>query len=64
MAEEKKGKEPQHKGGLGGDKPQEGEAGGRGIALSYVCWYDHAVNVVDSDWSYFICWRCHRLNMM
>jgi hypothetical protein len=47
-------------GGVGREKdPSESaEAGGRGRKLLYICFNDGAGNYIDSDWTWFSCWRC------
>lgn len=47
------------KGGRGGDAPENAEVGGRGRQLSYACFNCGAVNYVESDWTWFTCWKCN-----
>jgi hypothetical protein len=64
MAEENAGKKPDKEGGSGGEKADTSEAGGRGRKLLYTCFADGAGNYVESNWTWFTCWRCGALNYM
>jgi hypothetical protein len=64
MADEKTGKKPDKAGGSGTEKGDSGEAGGRGRKVLYTCFNDGAGNYVDSNWTWFTCWRCGALNYM
>jgi hypothetical protein len=55
------GKQPDIIGGKGTEKEPEpfSEVAGRGKRkVMYTCWNCGAVNYVDPDWQYFLCWRC------
>ena len=65
MADEKTGKKPDKEGGSGAEKGADNsEAGGRGRKLLYTCFADGAGNYVESNWTWFTCWRCGALNYM
>ena len=47
------------KGGRGKDAPDGAEVGGRSRQLDYTCFNCGAVNYVESDWTWFTCWKCN-----
>ena len=65
MDETKIDKKSEGPGGAGTEKEESAgaEVGGRGKRkLLYTCFADGAGNYVESDWTWFSCWRCGSLS--
>jgi hypothetical protein len=59
-AEYRKQMETNDKGGRGKEQEAGGsEASGRGRQSAQTCFNCGALNYVDSDWTWFTCWKCN-----
>ncbi len=47
-----------------GAKRGAGDVTGQGQREVLACWYDGTLNVVDSDWTWFVCYRDGCVNWM
>jgi hypothetical protein len=63
MTEANGDKKKEGPGGAGTEKDEAGgaEVAGRSRKLLYTCFNDGAGNYVESDWTWFTCWRCGNL---
>jgi hypothetical protein len=47
------------------EAPKQGEvAGHMSPGAYYYCWNDGALQYVPRGWDYFICYRCHAVNLV